>query len=296
MKPRVSIGLPVYNGENYLAETLDSILQQTFSDFELIISDNASTDATQEICKSYLTRDQRIQYHRNEQNLGAAKNYNRTFELSSGKYFKWAAHDDLCAPEYLEKCIDGLDHNPEAIVYHPKVSIIDKHSNILKNVDDYLDFRSSKPNVRFKRYLFRPAGMWSAVFGLIRSSVLKRTSLIGNYLSSDKVLVGEFVLRGQIHQIPERLFFRRWHPLQSWRANPTKDSQAFWWNPKNDAKKMLPKDFKLLIEYMRMINSVKINSYEKLYCYLYILKWFCIKNKRTIGNYCQTRLYNIKIN
>ena len=108
-KPRVSIGMPVFNGENYLAEALDSLLTQTFSDFELIISDNASTDKTEEICRAYAVRDQRIRYFRNQENLGASRNYNRVFELSSGEYFKWAAHDDLCAPEFLGRCVDVLD-------------------------------------------------------------------------------------------------------------------------------------------------------------------------------------------
>src|SRR5688572_10868700 len=98
--PRVSIGLPVYNGENYLAEAIDSILAQTFEDFELIISDNASTDRTQEICEAYAAKDGRIRYYRSEVNKGSAWNFNRVFELARGEYFKWAAHDDYIAPEY----------------------------------------------------------------------------------------------------------------------------------------------------------------------------------------------------
>ena len=100
-EPRVSIGMPVYNGEKYLEEAIQSILAQTYSDFELVISDNASTDKTQEICLEYAARDSRVRYHRNEKNLGAAPNYNRTFELSTGQYFKWADYDDLLAEEFL---------------------------------------------------------------------------------------------------------------------------------------------------------------------------------------------------
>ena len=96
MKPRVSIGLPVYNGQEFLEETLHSILNQTFNDFELIICDNASTDRTAEICRSFAKRDRRIRYYRNEINLGAAKNFNGVFFLARGEYLKWSDNDDLC--------------------------------------------------------------------------------------------------------------------------------------------------------------------------------------------------------
>src|SRR3974377_1117825 len=99
--PKVSIGLPVYNGENYLRLAIDSILTQDYTDFELIISDNASADATQEICREYTARDCRIRYYRNKINIGASGNYNRVFELARGGLFKWAAHDDVHLPAFL---------------------------------------------------------------------------------------------------------------------------------------------------------------------------------------------------
>src|SRR5262245_38883261 len=115
-RPRVSIGLPVYNGERYLAETLNSMLAQTFEDFELIICDNASTDQTEQICRFYAGKDTRICYVRNATNLGAAKNYRRTFELSSGDYFRWANCDDLFAPESLACCVEILDWKPSVVL------------------------------------------------------------------------------------------------------------------------------------------------------------------------------------
>jgi len=116
-KPRVSIGLPVYNGENYLEEAIDSILAQTYKDFELIISDNASTDRTPDICQAYANKDPRIRYYRNEKNIGAAVNFNRVFELSSSEYFKWAAHDDIIAPDYISECIEILDNDDSIVLY-----------------------------------------------------------------------------------------------------------------------------------------------------------------------------------
>ena len=107
--PRVSIGMPVYNGADHVAKAIQAILSQTFEDFELVISDNASSDGTDQICRRYAALDPRIRYCRNDHNLGAAANYNRVFELARAEYFKWAAHDDLYAPEYLERCVAELD-------------------------------------------------------------------------------------------------------------------------------------------------------------------------------------------
>src|SRR3569833_191665 len=114
--PKVSIGLPVYNGENIFRETLDSILDQTFEDFELIISDNASTDHTEAICQSYVDRDKRVRYLRNPENIGASGNYTRVFEAASGENFKWAAHDDVCATTFLAECVNVLDRDPAIVL------------------------------------------------------------------------------------------------------------------------------------------------------------------------------------
>ena len=114
--PAVSIGLPVYNGEAFLARALDSLLAQTFADFEIVVSDNASTDATAEICAAYAERDPRIRYHRHARNGGAAANYNFTVEMARGAYFKWMAHDDLVAPGFLQTCMDAFARAPESVV------------------------------------------------------------------------------------------------------------------------------------------------------------------------------------
>jgi glycosyltransferase involved in cell wall biosynthesis len=119
--PKVSIGLPVYNGENFIREAIDSILGQIFCDFELIISDNASSDGTEEICRSYAGRDQRVRYYRNEENIGSSGNYTRVFLLAKGKYFKWTAHDDICKPDFIEKCIEVLDKDDSLETTSPEV-------------------------------------------------------------------------------------------------------------------------------------------------------------------------------
>ena len=110
--PRLSIGLPVYNGENYLAESLDALLGQSFEDFELIISDNASTDGTAAISRRYERLDSRVRYVRQPRNVGLAPNHNIVVEQARGELFKWASHDDVYGRELLERCVVALDENP----------------------------------------------------------------------------------------------------------------------------------------------------------------------------------------
>lgn len=269
----VSIGLPVYNGDCYLAETLDSLLSQTYTDFTLIIADNASTDGTKEICREYARRDERIRYVRSPENLGAAANFNRAFRLSSSAYFKWAAHDDLCAPEYLERCVSVLDARPEVAVCHTLTSIIDRDGNYLRDYDDQLDFRVSLPHERFRTYLLRKAREWNAIFGVMRAEVLARTPLMGRYASADQVLLGELILRGALYQVPERLFFRRDHPENHWRANPTSRDRAVWFDPSNRGRRQLPVTWKHYWEYLRATRRAQLDSSNTIRCFLTLQKW-----------------------
>jgi len=228
--PHVSIGMPVYNGEPFLKEALDALLAQTFTDFELIISDNASTDETEAICREYSKKDSRIRYFRNKENLGAAFNYNRVFDLALGEYFKWAAADDLCAPDYLEKCTVVLDRQPEVALCYPKTTIIDERGNMIMHYDDNLNLRSVRVVERFQQALCR-IRKCNAVFGLIRSDILRKSQKIKNYQASDRVLLLELTLFGQFYEIPEYLFFRRDHAKAS-SSNRSRESQQDFFDPK----------------------------------------------------------------
>lgn len=278
-KPRVSIGLPVFNGENYLAEALDSLLAQTYSDFELIISDNASTDGTQEICRTYAARDNRIRYFLNETNLGAIKNYNRTFELSTGEYFKWAAHDDLCSPEFLERCVDVLDQDTSVILCYPRTREIDEHGKVLR---DYFvsNIDLPKPSKRFYECVCVSHSQ-VAIFGVIRTSVLKKTRLLGYYASCDRVLLGEFALLGQFYQIPEYFFFKRNHAQQHWRVYPTRQSRKPWIDPARAGKITFP-SWRLLLEHFRSIKRTPLSWHERIWGYIYLI-WWIRKNYRSLA-------------
>lgn len=210
----MSIGLPIFNGETFLPPALDSLLEQTFSDFELIISDNASTDGTEQICREYRNKDPRIIYHRQTVNKGAAANYNYVFQVSRARYFKWAAADDLCGSRMLEQCVTILDTHPDIILCYPKTSIIDERGHVIRPYDDQWELTSPDPAKRFCSLLHQLREC-NAIFGLIRSEVLVGTPLIGNYISSDSCLLAELSLYGKFHELPERLFYRREHPAAS---------------------------------------------------------------------------------
>lgn len=229
--PQVSIGMPVYNGGQFLKEALDALLAQTFKDFELIISDNASTDETEAICREYLKKDSRIRYFRNKENLGAAFNYNRSFDLALGEYFKWAAADDLCAPDYLEKCVEVLERHPEVVLCYPKTTIIDERGSTIRQYEDNLHLRSESVEERFCKAV-RGIRMCNAAHSLIRSDILRKTRKIESYRGTDKVLLVELTLHGQFHEIPEYLFFRRVHVKAS-SSNSSQESLQEFFDPKS---------------------------------------------------------------
>ena len=276
-KPRVSIGLPVFNGEKYLEEVLDSILAQTYLDFELIISDNMSTDNTPRICRAYATKDSRIRYYRNEKNLGASKNFNRVFELSSSEYFKWAAHDDTLAPEYLQKCVSVLDQDPSIVLCHSKTGHIDEHGTLVGTYDHKMRIGSRKPHERFGDLISFGNPIW-AIFGVVRASSLGMTPLIGNYIGSDRNLLAEIGLIGRIYEIPECLFFRRDHP-QAYTNRycgrtcvfPNYQEQSGWWT--KSGRISFPHWMNCL-EYFVSVSRVPLKWSERLLCYAQIGRWF----------------------
>ncbi len=274
MDPIVSIGMPVYNGERYLEEALDSLLSQSFTDFELIISDNDSTDNTEEICKRYAARDGRIKYQRFDKNMGATQNYNHVVAEAVGKYFKWAAHDDLCKPTYLQRCVEVLDNDPEVGLCYPKTTIINEDSERVKDFDDGLDLSMDDPYWRYRGFhrRFRAPGECNAVFGVMRTALLKRTPRIGNYPASDKVLLAEFALLGKFHEVPENLFLRRDHEQTSIRSNPSYADRAAWFDP-NKRHKLVFSSWRWLLEYIRTINRVPLSFSTRWRCYLETFSW-----------------------
>jgi len=265
--PLVSIGVPVYNGEKYLPQTLDAVLNQTFQDFELVISDNASTDRTAEICREYVKRDPRVRYHRNDRNLGIIGNYNRVFNLTHGKYFKWAAADDLCEPGFLERCVEVLDTNPDVVVCYSKTKIINEHGTVVEDYDRPMDLLDDSPKKRFVE-LYTSIGECNAAFGLIRASVLKATGLLGNYFHCDKCLLAKLTLYGKFFEIPEYLFYRRTHSQSSsWDKSTERQIEFFY--PDAKGKIVLP-NWSMLFAYLGSVISAPVRSKDKLSLLAYV--------------------------
>jgi len=210
VSPPLTIGLPVYNGQNYVSESLDSLLAQTYTDFELIISDNASTDSTEEICRDYAARDSRIRYVRQQMNMGAAPNHNYLVQSARGRLFKWAAHDDLFAPKLVERCIEALEDRPELILAHAYMGTADEHGNTLAIYDYRLDTDSPRASKRFRSLMFTDGG--DDFYGVIRTDVMRRIAPHNSYHNAGRKLVAEMSLYGPFHQVPEVMFFRREHP------------------------------------------------------------------------------------
>jgi glycosyltransferase involved in cell wall biosynthesis len=284
----------VYNGARYLALTIDSILAQTFGDFELLISDNASTDGTEEICRRYAARDSRIRYVRNLTNLGAARNYNQAFELAQGRYFKWNGHDDPLAPQFLERCVEVLDRDPGVVLCFSRNRAIDEHGaerdvGALTALTFAPKPQLASPHAHIRFYhavvADHPQG---AVFGLIRRAVLAKTALIGGYRSSDLPLLGEVALRGRFHQISEALQDRRYHAAQGRYVYRSRQRREAWFDPRRTEARTHPY-WRLLREHVNAIRRAAPDAGTRTCCYgymaLWVIKYVCVRAplKRILG-------------
>jgi len=249
--PTLTIGLPVFNGEAFLRQAIASILAQTYTDFELLISDNCSTDGTADICQSYVLADQRVRYVRQPKNIGAAKNYNTLVAHSGGKYFKWAAHDDVLAPTFLEECVRALEQDPSVVLAFARTQLIGEdgepisarpdHSErplserdppttsdfiIGKRLEgDYQQTSSPDPVARFREVLFAYDSTF-LVFGVMRRLALERTRRVDSYFGSDRVLLAHLALLGRFARIDAPLFLNRTHRGQS--SSLSRRDRARW--------------------------------------------------------------------
>ncbi len=263
--------MPVYNGERFVAEAIDSVLRQTYSDFELIISDNASTDRTEDICRAYAAEDKRVKYYRNSENVGASRNVRRVFELSCAPFFKWTHHDDICGPRFLEKCVSVLDQFPNVVLCHPRSAFIDEHGTILREHNVSCDLRSPRPSDRARQYILESIYAFHPVFGLIRRAALEKTSLVAPYINSDLVLILQLALLGEICEIPDQLYFCRDHSERTNRRYRTYAELVAWHDPSKRSRWQFPR-WRVALELARSINRAKLEPREAVACYWALLK------------------------
>jgi glycosyltransferase involved in cell wall biosynthesis len=234
VSPKVSVGLPVYNGERFLAEAIESSLAQSFSAFELIISDNGSTDGTREICTRYAGMDRRIRFLSSDINHGASWNYCRVLEAARAPYFRWAPADDKFHPDSLKECVQVLDADSDVVLCYPQTILINDRGESLGRYEDDLDFRSPDVRERFREAIRRNR-LVSAIYGLMRTDSLRRTGGLGNYPGADVTLLAELTLYGKFFEIPSPLFYRRLHGAAS-TSLTTMEAVQEWFDPRNKGK------------------------------------------------------------
>lgn len=288
--PRLTIGIPVYNGENYLAETLDAILAQTFENFEVLIADNASTDGTEAICRAYVEKDPRVRYHRQPQNLGAAPNYNDVYHRSLGEYFKWSAHDDLIEPTFLEECVSVLDEHSEYVVACTMFDSIDSEGAHIGDGQPRPGLSSGEVSNRIRTsiYPYRKGGASDAViFGLIRRSALDRTRLHGSYTGSDRTILLELALLGPAFEVPEPLFHNRDHPTRSIRIGrgvlKRGHHREAWFDTQRAGLIVFP-NWRRLGEFVEAILRAPITATDKMRSLGIVGGWVVDGNWKQLGN------------
>jgi glycosyltransferase involved in cell wall biosynthesis len=285
VSPSVSIGLPVFDGERFLARAIESILAQDYGDFELVISDNGSTDATPEIARGFAARDDRVTYLRHEVNRGAAWNYNHLVAITSAPLFKWAAHDDELRPAWLGRCVAALDDAPDAALAYTRRVKIDADGNVVKvSRVRAKSFNSptASPSERFRDVLVKTTSCIEC-FGLMRRAALTRTRLIQPFSASDRVLLAELALLEQFVEVPEELFLHREHGDRSIRRHESAAARAAWFAPQRGGRPTLP-TWRLGLEYTRAVNRARLPAPERRRAYQAVAGWVVQRRRLFVDN------------
>ncbi|MBV8485322.1 MAG: glycosyltransferase [Verrucomicrobia bacterium] len=268
-KPVLSIGLPVYNGQRYLSKALGSLLNQEFADFELIVSDNGSTDQTEAICREAAARDARIRYLRHDQNQGATWNFRKVLEASSGEFFKYAAYDDECYPAMLRKCMDVIRKDSSIALVYTRSELIDENSVVVPPECsprwDSIATSANCASIRLWQVLWRVLH-GQACYGVIRASFLRRMRPFGS-IAGDWVVLAQLAMLGKIVEIPEVLFRLRRHSSNSWNGTATPVQVLQWHNPRaSQLEKLIPFRVAIVLEHMKSVNYLPLSPTQKVSC------------------------------
>jgi glycosyltransferase involved in cell wall biosynthesis len=269
--PKISIGLPVYNGEDYLAQTLESLLSQTWEDFELIISDNGSSDSTPEIIQKFVGEDARIKAFRSDQNLGAWRNLNKVFAEGNGEFFVFVSHDDLYEPQFLETAMATLEKDPDALGCYARTEVIDAAGEQIKIVENDWRFDSALPSERVAAAVFFAPPV--IAFGVYRRSVLEQTSLFEPYSGSDRTFAIELALAGRLLGLQGALFKYRRHAGQSYGSKyPDRRSRIAWWDPAKTNVRTYP-TWRLVTEFSNRLRRADLPFGELVRCFSSVARW-----------------------
>lgn len=277
----MTFGLPVRNGEKYIRRAIDSLLAQTFDDFEVVISDNASTDTTPAICRDYSNRDPRIRFHQNDQDVGVLRNFNKLVGLGRGEYFRWLGSDDWLEPDYAADCVAALDANPHCIaVTTYQLHLDDAGKRFYK---EYRGRRvdSDQPHKRFARMLwFLKQEHWllDPNFSMYRRDVLAKTQLQRMMARADRILAAELSLLGPYCHVPRCLSNRR-------RTYETLEDVDRKIRPPG-APPLDPSMWKRFRVLLSVIRDARLASYPAAYCmaaaFRYYLKDLRFESRRRV--------------
>lgn len=272
-RPLVTIGVPVYNGERYLEQALETLLAQSYGNLEIIISDNASTDRTGEICQRYAARDSRIRHHRNDENLGHTVNMNQIVHMAHGEYYRQHHHDDLLEPGCIKACVQALEVASEAVLAHTHTKTIDETGTVIfgnEPVDYVLD--DPRPHVRFEKYMRQifphppKHALLNISFALIRRELLASTNLEGAYPHADRMMYGGLSLYGRFAIVPEPLFLRRDHSDRATRKMSDEKVLAQWQATSNRDRLLFMPRTEALVDILKWVLGAPISFLEKVRC------------------------------
>lgn len=267
----VSIGLPVFNGERFLEQAVDSLLQQTYRNIELIISDNASTDTTQDICQRYAAADRRVRYSRLDENIGGVPNANRVFSLATGTYYMWAADDDIWQPTYVEQCVQQLERDAGAVLVCSEMAIIDETGAIQRRVKFPRTSDAPRPADRLREFT-NIFSISDAVYGVTRTATVRQTPLFALHPGHDRIFMAELALRGRIVRIPDYLYHRREHARRSVKVYPTLKELYTWVSPSCAGKRVHP-HWEFLFGFASAVARVPLNVRDRAACGIVLLRW-----------------------
>ena len=283
----MSIGVPVFNGDRYLAECLESLINQTYPHLEIIVCDNGSTDSTPEIASSVARRDDRVRVLYSDTNRGARWNFNRALEEATGPYFRWAAADDLIEPGYVEACVTALEATPDAVLCQTDVVNIDAESEPIGPHHRHpVRAASTDPVVRFRDFLFHARRCYE-VFGLMRTDSLRSLPRLGAYGHADGVLLTRIALLGPMLTVAEPLQLMRIHEQQSMsRFGSYRDglveyeAWAEWYDPEARGG-LASSTWRLLFEFLRTVVAVPgVGLTVRLRCLAILPRWMLTYRKR----------------
>lgn len=265
---KLTIGMPVYNSEAYVRDSLESLLGQTYADFVLLISDNASTDGTADICQDLARQDGRIRYHRNKENIGMSPNFNLVAQRCETPFFKWSTADDLWAPTMIEKSMSVIEADDSIALCYPKTMLINLVDGTETPYDDNLHLMQDDPVDRFLGVIHN-IGLCNLHLGISRTAALKKTSLLRPFPGADLNLMAELALYGKFYEVQEYLFFRRFHENSSSWARTDKAHQVRRFHSAKTSKIKMNK-WRAEVEYFRAASRVPLpfGSKQRLFAYL----------------------------